>query len=168
MLHVEVDTVERVPVIPAVGLADVPEGRLEVELAVERAPVVPGNERRADAELHHHAAARVPVVEVPSEAHEGEGDFVISREGRRADDRVVDGHGLRRRVVDVDEELGREERRVQHGLVHAARAVDPAEVPESERLGGLLLLGRLRRCGRPFLGTGRDAPPRRAAMTVSS
>ncbi len=70
---------EHVPVIPAVCFADVSEGVLQVELPAERAEVVTGDERRAEAKLHHHAAARVLVVEVAAEAHEGERELVVSR-----------------------------------------------------------------------------------------
>jgi hypothetical protein len=49
-------------------------------------------------------------VEVAAEPHEGQGDFVVSRQCGRPDDRVVDRVLLRLGVVDVEEEAAREQR----------------------------------------------------------
>jgi hypothetical protein len=60
-------------VVPAISLADVAKGSLEIELAPVGAPVVARHER-----------------EVTPEPEERERELVVSRERCRADDRVVD------------------------------------------------------------------------------
>ena len=136
---------QRVPVIAAVGLADVAQGRLQIELPAHRARVVPGHERRAHPELRHQTPARVPVVEVPAKAEESECHFIIARERCRADHGVVDGVILRHRVVHIEEEFGCEVGSIENCLVLTARAVQPCKVAECEGLGGLFVL---RGCGR--------------------
>ncbi len=169
---VDVHAVHDVPVIAAVGLAHVAKGGLQIELTVHGAAVVARDERRPDAELRHEAAAEVVVVEVSPGAHEGQSELVVARDRRRPDDRVVDRVGHRRRVVDVDEELGGEVGRVEHRLVLAARSVEPPEVREGEGLGRFDDLGSCRDLGAGGRGAllrfGRDAGPTRERWSEPS
>ncbi len=124
--------------IAAVGLADVPERGLKVELPAVGAAVVARHEDRADAELGHQARARVLVVEVAAEAHKRQRDLVVARQRRRADDRVVDRVVRRERVVHVERKLPVKYGRIEQRLGLTVGAVEPREVAKGERVAGLL------------------------------
>ena len=55
--RIDVDAVQHVEVVAAVGLADVAERRLQIELTTVGAEVIARYQRGAAAELHHQASA---------------------------------------------------------------------------------------------------------------
>ena len=131
----DVDAVQLVQVVAAVGLGDVAVGVVEVPLAARRAGVVARRRLRVHAELRHQPAAHVVVVEVAADAELRDLELARAEDLARARDRVVhrlvEGVG----VVGVDAELAGEHLRVERRLLRARVAGQPGEVGEGKRLG---------------------------------
>src|SRR5437899_6807008 len=86
---VDVDAVQVVPVIAAVGLGEIAVGVVEIPLTSRRAGIVARCRLRVHSELRHQPATDVLVVEVASDAKLRQLNLAGSKDLSRSRDRVV-------------------------------------------------------------------------------
>ena len=145
--RVDVDPVQRVNVIAAVGFCQVAVRIVDIPLSLGVTGVIAHGRCGVHAKLGHESGANVVVVEVAAEAELLQLDFVGAKELARPAHRVVDGFVEIVVVGNIGADFRGEEVGIKGDVFVARVAVEPGPVPIRERID-LLVLRWL--CGRGF------------------